>query len=280
MKKVAIVGLGWLGMPLALSLIGKGWQVTGSKTTEDGVEAARMCGLESYLLQLTPELECDSDDLDALLEVDALVITLPARRSGEGEDFYLLAVQEIVDSALAHAIPHIVFISSTSVYGDAEGVMTEDSPLDPVTDSGRCLRKLEHWLHDLPGTSVDILRLSGLVGPKRHPGRFFAGKRAPHGNHVVNLVHLEDAVAAIELLLETEGGGRLYNLSAPQHPTRGRFYPQMSRQLGLEVPSFSDDANGGTGKQIDGNLICRELGFHYRHPDPERMPLDQENSLD
>lgn len=31
MKKVAIVGLGWLGMPLALSLTARGWQVTGSK---------------------------------------------------------------------------------------------------------------------------------------------------------------------------------------------------------------------------------------------------------
>lgn len=38
MKKVAIVGLGWLGMPLAMSLSARGWQVTGSKTTQDGVE--------------------------------------------------------------------------------------------------------------------------------------------------------------------------------------------------------------------------------------------------
>lgn len=48
MKKVAIVGLGWLGMPLAMSLAARGWQVTGSKTTLDGVEAARMSGIESY----------------------------------------------------------------------------------------------------------------------------------------------------------------------------------------------------------------------------------------
>lgn len=82
MKKVAIVGLGWLGMPLALSLTARGWQVTGSKTTQDGVEAARMCGIESYVLKLEPELFCEPDDLDALMNVDALVITLPARRSG------------------------------------------------------------------------------------------------------------------------------------------------------------------------------------------------------
>ena len=82
MKKVAIVGLGWLGMPLAMSLAAKGWQVTGSKTTRDGVEAARMCGIDGVELRLEPELICDTDELDELMNVDALV-TLPARRSGE-----------------------------------------------------------------------------------------------------------------------------------------------------------------------------------------------------
>lgn len=96
MKKVAIVGLGWLGMPLAMSLSARGWQVTGSKTTQDGVEAARMSGIDSYLLRMEPELVCDSDDLDALMDADALVITLPARRSGPGDEFYLQAVQELV----------------------------------------------------------------------------------------------------------------------------------------------------------------------------------------
>ena len=80
---------------------------------------------------------------------------------------------------------------------------------------------------------MDILRLAGLVGPSRHPGRFFAGKSAPDGQHVVNLVHLQDVVAAIELLLQAPKGGHIYNLCAPRHPARGLFYPQMARELGL-----------------------------------------------
>ncbi|MGQ7182241.1 NAD-dependent epimerase/dehydratase family protein, partial [Escherichia coli] len=111
--------------PLAMSLSARGWQVTGSKTTQDGVEAARMSGIDSYLLRMEPELVCDSDDLDALMDADALVITLPARRSGPGDEFYLQAVQELVDSALAHRIPRIIFTSSTSVYGDAQGTVKE-----------------------------------------------------------------------------------------------------------------------------------------------------------
>ncbi len=274
MKKVAIVGLGWLGMPLGMALMARGWQVTGSKTTQDGVDAARMCGIESYPLALTPQLECDSDDLEALLNVDALVITLPARRSGEGENFYLEAVQQIVDSALAHSIARIIFTSSTSVYGSASGVMKENSPLNPETDSGRTLRELERWLHDLPGTSVDILRLAGLVGPGRHPGRFFAGKRASNGSHGVNLVHLEDVVSAIILLLQAPPrAGHIYNLCAPEHPSRATFYTQMAHELGLEPPVFYDEANDDKGKLVDGSLICKELGFEYQYPQLLTMPM-------
>lgn len=274
MKKVAIVGLGWLGMPLALALTARGWQVTGSKTTQDGVEAARMCGIDSYPLRLEPQLVCEAEDLDALMNVDALVITLPARRSGEGEDFYRQAVQEIVDTALAHHIPRIIFTSSTSVYGNAQGTIKESSPREPVTSSGKVLKELEDWLHHLPGTSVDILRLAGLVGPGRHPGRFFAGKSAPDGQHGVNLVHLEDVISAITLLLQAPKGGHIYNICAPLHPAREIFYPQMARELGLETPVFSQHAGSGTGKIIDGNRICHELGFEYQHPDPLLMPME------
>ncbi|MFZ3388741.1 SDR family oxidoreductase [Buttiauxella gaviniae] len=274
MKKVAIVGLGWLGMPLAMSLSARGWQVTGSKTTLDGVDAARMCGIDSYQLQLTPELVCDSDDLDALLDADALVITLPARRTGEGDDFYLQAVQEIVDSALAHNIPRIIFTSSTSVYGEAEGSVKETSPLEPVTASGRVLKELETWLHDLPGTSVDILRLAGLVGPERHPGRFLAGKTdVANGAHGVNLVHLEDVISAITLLLQAPKGGHIYNLCAPAHPTRAEFYSLMARQMNLDAPLFRTETQNGHGKLVDGNRICNELGFEYQYPNPLVMPM-------
>lgn len=128
MKKVAIIGLGWLGMPLAQSLVRRGVQVVGSKTTPDGVEAARMSGINCYQLQLTPELICDPDDLEQLMTVDALVITLPASRTADGGEQYFQAVQMVVDSALAFDVPRIIFTSSTSVYGETRGRIKENAP--------------------------------------------------------------------------------------------------------------------------------------------------------
>lgn len=273
MKKVSIVGLGWLGMPLALSLMGRGYRVAGSKTTPDGVEAARMSGVECYPLLLTPSLQCEPDDLALLLQTDALVIILPASRDPDEGERYFHAVQLLVDSALAHAIPRIIFTSSTSVYGaNSTGTVNERSPLQPVTLAGKMLAELEHWLHDLPNTSVDILRLAGLVGPERHPGRFLAGKTGlKSGQQGVNLVHQSDVIAAIQLLLRLPHGGHVYNLCAPGHPKKQDFYPAQARALGLTPPVFDDATEVAQGCVVDGSLICKELGFEYQYGDPVRM---------
>ncbi|CNK75051.1 SDR family oxidoreductase [Yersinia kristensenii] len=275
MKKIAIIGLGWLGMPLAQSLVRRGIEVVGSKTTPDGVEAARMSGINCFQLQLTPELLCDPDDLAQLMTVDALVITLPASRTTGGGAQYFQAVQMVVDSALAFGVPRIIFTSSTSVYGETRGRIKESSPLQPVTTAGKTLVELELWLHKLPNTSVDILRLAGLVGAERHPGRFLAGKTdVKGGSQGVNLVHQEDVISAIELLLNLPRGGHIYNLCAPIHPRKRDFYPECARALELTPPEFASEDIEEPIREIDGSKICSELGFEYQYPDPARMPLN------
>ncbi|PKE28958.1 NAD(P)-dependent oxidoreductase [Rahnella sp. AA] len=274
MKKVSIIGLGWLGMPLARALASRGYDVVGSKTTPDGVDAARMVGIECFPLVFTPELVCEAEDLERLLNADALIITLPARRTVEGSELYFQAVQLLTDSALAHNVKRIIFTSSTSVYGEGEGLVRENSALEPVTASGKVLKELENWFHGLPNTSVDVLRLAGLVGGDRHPGRFMAGKaQVKGGQQGVNLVHQDDVIAAITLLLSLPKGGHTYNLCAPVHPSRAAYYPVVAKQLGLEPPTFAEEASATKGKVVDGGLICKELGFEYQYPDPHTMPF-------
>ncbi|CBJ80055.1 putative enzyme with NAD(P)-binding domain [Xenorhabdus bovienii str. Jollieti] len=274
-KKVSIIGLGWLGMPLAQILQGYGMQVVGSKTTADGVEAARMCGIGCHLLNLTPQIICEADDLEQLMSVDVLVLTLPVSGIAGGGEGYVKAVQLIVDTALSHSVPHIIFTSSTSVYGSSVGHLNEDAPLFPETRSAKALVELENWLHRLPNTSVDIVRLAGLVGSGRHAGRFLAGRKAIEGGEkVVNLVHQDDVISAIKRLIEQQKGGHIYNLCAPEHPKREKFYLQASRQLDLTPPEFlQSEVQGTAGKVVDGSRICRELGFEYQFPDPGRMPM-------
>ncbi|PHM37861.1 SDR family oxidoreductase [Xenorhabdus innexi] len=281
MKKVSIIGLGWLGLPLAQALQGSGLQVIGSKTTPDGVEAACMCGIDCHLLNLNPEIVCAADELEQLMSVDVLVLMLPPSGVAGGGVEYVRAVQLIVDTALSHSVPHIIFISSTSVYGSSVGHLNEDASLAAETQSACALVELENWLHQLPNTSVDILRLAGLVGTGRHAGRFLAGRKAiAGGENAVNLVHQDDAISAIKLLIERSEGGNVYNLCAPVHPKRSEFYSQACCQLNLAPPEFlqpeaSEEAENYTEKckTVDGSRICRELGFEYQYPDPGSMPM-------
>ncbi|WP_338882773.1 SDR family oxidoreductase [Xenorhabdus sp. TH1] len=278
MRKVSIIGLGWLGMPLAQALQSEGMQVVGSKTTPDGVEAACMCGIDCYQLNLEPQLVCGADDLDQLMSVDVLVLTLPVSGVAGGGKEYVKAVQLVVDTALSYSVPRIIFTSSTSVYGSSVGYLNEDEAVSPETESAKALVELENWLHQLPNTSVDILRLAGLVGNGRHAGRFLAGRKALSGGEsAVNLVHQDDAISAIKLLIQQPQGGHLFNLCAPIHPKRAEFYQSASRQLDLTPPEFLQSENAEiemkAEKIVDGSRICRELGFEYQFPDPGRMPM-------
>lgn len=57
----------------------------------------------------------------------------------------------------------------------------------------------------------------------------------------MNLVHQDDVIAAIQMLLKLPQGGHVYNLCAPIHPTKAEFYPPLARALGLEPPQFADE---------------------------------------
>ena len=74
MKSVAIVGLGWLGLPLALHLKELGWCVKGSKQSPDDAQKLHQLGIETYPFSLSDEMKRLPDHIRPLFNVDALII--------------------------------------------------------------------------------------------------------------------------------------------------------------------------------------------------------------
>lgn len=258
MSSITIIGLGWLGMPLAERLQQQGWQVKGTK------RRAEPNSIECLPFELTAFCETD---LAPLLASDVLFINIPP--SGCTPDEYANGIKRLVSTAILQNVRHIMFISSTSVLPMRSGNFDETSEIDAENWLGH----LEKWLLAQP-VQMDVLRLAGLVGKKRHPVFYLAGKRDLKGAvQPVNLVHLSDCLSAITLLLAKPNGQRLYHLCASEHPTRQTYYTEMAKRFGLPDLHFSAE-NHPLVRIISATRICDELGFVYRYNDPYQFDME------
>ena len=84
------------------------------------------------------------------------------------------------------------------------------------------------------GITATILRLCGIYGPDRGPQRFahrFSGQVRTDGEAYLNLVHRDDIVEALYLLLHKPYPGVL-NLNDDCPTTRREYYDRLLSQAG------------------------------------------------
>ncbi len=262
---VSILGCGWVGMPLAHNLLQTGYVVKGSTTRADKQATISQLGAQPYQLQLTPELSQDPDDFFAC---DVLVVTMPPPRSSEVSDerAYLTRQAAVI---LEHLAPtaHLIVTSSTSVYAKRNHIVSEADDTPPESARGQALRAFEQAFQKRP---VTILRLAGLFGKDRQPGRFLAGRQnLAGGASPVNMVHGDDVVAAIERVIGAYQEGQdvsgTFNICADTHPTRASFFQQAARHANLPLPTFSGENRPYA--QIDNQTFKRRFDFAYHYPD-------------
>ncbi|MCK7634321.1 MULTISPECIES: SDR family NAD(P)-dependent oxidoreductase [unclassified Shewanella] len=271
-KSVAVVGCGWFGLALATHLVQDGYRVTGCKRHIDELAPLIAAGIEAFPLQLGDECDVkpDAKVLAALFQTDFLVVNIPPRLK-RGNSAYLEELQQLLSLTQGWQYQCIVFISTTGVYPTQDKLMTEADAMAESSDSQVLLDAEALFLSQ---TNSCILRFAGLVGPKRHPGRFLAGKTDVSGANVaLNLVHLNDCVRAVSAIFTASQHGLsiapIYNLCAPQHPTKVEFYPVAAQSLGLVPPIFNQQVM--PSKVILSDAIVSDLGFRYQYESPFDM---------
>ncbi len=258
MKKVSVLGCGWLGFPLAKQLQKKNFVVKGSTTNLEKKRLLEENHIQSFILELKEDT-LRGDNLESFFDTDVLVISIPPKR-GE-QHIYLSKIQQL-DKYLSK-IPFVIFTSSTSVYPSLNRSIKEED-LEPDKNSGKEIKKVESYLINQGSTC--ILRLSGLIGGNRHAGRFFAGKiNIPNGQAPVNLVHQDDVVNIMEKVIEHEAQG-IFNVCATKHPSRQEFYVQATQHYGGEEPFFLDELK--EYKEIDGQKILEKLNYKMKYNNP------------
>lgn len=233
---VSILGCGWYGKALAKELLRKGIIVKGSATSTEKLEVLKEAGINPYAVQVNADrLIYDTD----FFKCDVLVISIPpGLRKGEGS-VYLPKIKYIIQAIVQNDIQKVIYISSTGVYGDHNKIVTENDAPKPDTESGKILLEAESLFRNETGFKTTIIRFGGLIGPGRHPGRFFAGrKNIPNGLAPVNMIHLDDCVGISTATIEQGAFGYLFNACSPDHPAKEDFYKDAALKGGYEAPQF------------------------------------------
>jgi nucleoside-diphosphate-sugar epimerase len=268
-KIISILGCGWLGLPLGQHLVQQGYRVKGSTTTPEKLDTFAEAGIEPYLLALNPGMS--GRDVNDFFQADVLFLNIPpGRKRPDVESFLGDQIEATLLELHYGSVGLVVFASSTSVYEDMNSVVVE---LDagkprPWSLSGRALLDAERRLQADTHFDTTVLRLAGLYGHGRHPGRFLAGRTGlDNGGAPVNLVHRDDVIAIATQIIDDDVRGHVFNVCADEHPTRKALYQQAARQLGLEVPTFASD-EATSYKIVSNERVKTHLGYTFLYPDP------------
>jgi len=261
-KQVSVLGCGWLGLPLAETLIQSGYTVKGSTTTSDKLTELKDKGISPYLLNLDT---ASAEEITPFLQgSEVLLINIPPKLKTAATS-YPDKMRFLLPHIIAAGINKVLFVSSTSVYADAFpfSVITEDTPPNPDAENGRQILEAEQVLRASSGFKTTIVRPSGLIGGSRHPINQLAGRTGiAHPDAPINLVHRDDVVQIITAIVEREKWGEVFNAAHPHHPTRKDYYTAKALENGLAAPQFNHEAQS-VGKIISSQKVTESLGIDF-----------------
>ena len=286
---VLLAGCGDLGTETGLRFAAAGHRVVGWRRSPGKLPAA----IEGVAADLS------SGHLPPIPENTSAVVVAIAAGSPREDAYraaYVDGLSNVLDAVLASGagIGRVLFVSSTAVYGDADGGWIDESTTpEPGGFSGHIMLEAEELLFDrLRGTGISpvALRLGGIYGPGRT--RLIdqvAGGTAviPAGERYTNRIHRDDAASAIVRLCTMEAAPGPVYLGVDDDPAElGEVLSFLAAELGLPRPP-SDGGTGsktGSGSKASGgsskasgepsrgghkrcsNALLRSTGFEFQYP--------------
>ncbi|MBA6350460.1 SDR family oxidoreductase [Colwellia sp. BRX9-1] len=263
-KNVAIIGCGWLGHALAKQLLREEYRVTVTVQSEEKKQRLAKEQIDTELLTLPVE-----DPKSTVLSVfghDTLIISItPQIRQGRSD--YPEKVAQLIEMAELGRVKKIVLLSSTAVYNGLSGLVDEQSVLDMNADKVATLIRAEKAAEAFSGETV-ILRLAGLVGPERHPGRFLQGRKLLSDPQAfINLIHQDDAVGVLMEIIKDENIRGIYNAVSATETSKQHYYHAAAKALNLPLPEFSFETSMRFGKRINDEKLRNSFTYQFTHDD-------------
>lgn len=261
-QSILIAGCGYVGTALALELSKRGHAVWGLRRSADI--------REKKFQIITADLTKPST-LQNLPKIDWAVVSVAPEKS-DTDSYRKIYVEGVRNLIRTGSAKHILYISSTSVYGQKKGEwVDENSPTEPDHETGKILLEAEKQALHSKIPSI-VFRLGGIYGPERNRIAFL--KTGPveldRPDDYINLIHLEDIVSAAVLLLEKGRPGEIY-LGVDDEPVKRRdYFSGIAEMMGAAAPSFKASGEesfltGRSNKRVR-NQKLKSIGYTFKYP--------------
>ena len=258
MSKIAVIGFGWLGTPLGERLVEIGHTVVGTTRTLEKISVLQQLQLTVYYWNSREENITFPKNLVA--NIDYCILNFPPGKV-ENRQQYGEHLREVSKRFGTHT--RFIFVSTTGVYPEHILDATEDSFDVEAFANTHHICYAEHILRTHLQERLTIIRMAGLIGPNRHPAKFFAGrKEIANGNQPVNLIQQKDSIQIILNILDQGYWGKVVNACADEHPTRKEYYTKACEGFGFELPEFVDE---GDGKIVNNEISKKEISMTYSY---------------
>lgn len=250
---IGILGAGWLGKPLAHFLQNSNHKVKVSvRSTEKQNELLNQ-GLKTYLLHIKDDNIYGN--LSFFEAIDVLIVSLTPQAT---EVF-----NRLISQIIGYQIPHVILFSSTGIYSDCEGVVTETTPLKTNKPKVALLKAIEELFLQKNEFKTTVLRLGGLIGSDRHPVYYLAKKEViTSGNEPVNILYQNTLLTIVVHLLKTNMPRTVFNVTEKDHRSKEAFYSEAAKKSGLTLPPFLPSAHPKnrvvSSEKIESHLMLKQ----------------------
>lgn len=275
--RTLIVGCGYIGKAVGAELAIRGHEVFGVRRTAQARDELKTVGIVSLEADITKP-----QDLARLPTNYDWVVNCVSSSGGGADDYqsvYLGGMRNLIQWLSGWPPKKFVYTSSTSVYAQTDGsIVTESSPTEPSTDTGRILLQTEKALlaaaaEDFPAV---ILRVAGIYGPGRGYWlkQFLTGeaKIENKGERILNMIHRDDVAGATIAALEKGQAGEIYNVVDNEPVAQLELFKGLAAMLGRDMPPFAAEKEqterkrGLTSKRVSNEKLKAKLGYGLKYP--------------
>jgi UDP-glucuronate 4-epimerase len=187
------------------------------------------------------------------------------------------STRQVMSAAASAGVQRVLLASSSSVYAPAGEPISEEAPLEPLSEYGRSKRSAERVAAGLAGEfgiELVVLRYFTVYGPRQRPdmafARFLSALRRNEsmplfggGGQRRDFTYAADAAEATALALELGRAGAAYNVSGGRSVELVHALSVLAYEAGSAPVLSEEPANPEEHETTEADLTLaqRELGY-------------------